>query len=80
MKQKTKAKRLSAYLLGICFLAISNLSCSKDENSYSSNLGNGDVSGIITDDMNSPLSGVTVTINDVDISDITDDPDPQTME
>ena len=73
MKQKTKAKRLSAYLLGICFLAISNLSCSKDENSYSSNLGNGDVSGIITDDMNSPLSGVTVTINDVDISDITDD-------
>ena len=70
MKQKTKAKSVSAYLLGICFLAISNLSCSKDENSYSSNLGNGNVSGIITDDKNSPLSGVTVTINDVDISDI----------
>ena len=73
MKQKTKVKRLTAYFFGICFLALSNLSCSGDEDNTTTNLGNGDVSGIITDDKNTPLSGVTVTVNDADISDITDD-------
>lgn len=73
MKQKTKVKRLTAYFFGICFLAFSNLSCSGDEDNTTTNLGNGDVSGIITDDNNTPLSGVTVTVNDADISDITDD-------
>lgn len=72
MKQKTKAKQLTAYLLGVCFLAFSNISCSNDENNNGANLGNGDVSGIITDDQNAPLSGVTVSVNDVDISSTTD--------
>ena len=71
MKQKTKAKKLVAYLFGICFLALSNLSCSQDENSDATNLGNGDVSGIITDDKNNPLEGVTVTVSDANITDVT---------
>lgn len=71
MKQKTKANKLMVYLFGIC-LAFSNISCSGDEDSNTTNLGNGDVSGIVTDDKNAPLEGVTVTVNDADISDITD--------
>lgn len=55
MKQKTKVKRLTAYFFGICFLAFSNLSCSGDEDNTTTNLGNGDVSGIITDDNNAPI-------------------------
>lgn len=72
MRQKTKAKILTAYFFGICFLAFSNLSCSGDVETNTTNLGNGDVSGIITDDNNSPLAGVTVTMTDTDISDMTD--------
>lgn len=71
MKQKTKANKLMVYLFGIC-LAFSNISCSGDEDSNTTNLGNGDVSGTVTDDKNAPLEGVTVTVNDADISDITD--------
>ena len=46
MRQKTKAKILTAYFFGICFLAFSNLSCSGDVETNTTNLGNGDVSGI----------------------------------
>jgi hypothetical protein len=72
MKQKTKFRQLTTYLLGICFLAISNISCTNDEDANGANLGNGDVSGVITDDQNSPLSDVLVTVNDVDITTTTD--------
>jgi len=72
MKQKTKAKHLFAYLLGVCILAMSNMSCTNDENSNNVSLGNGDVSGIVTDDHNNPLPDVSVTVNDLDISSTTD--------
>ena len=72
MKQKTKFRQLTTYLLGICFLAISNISCTNDKDANGTNLGNGDVSGVITDDQNSPLSDVLVTVNDVDITTTTD--------
>lgn len=61
MRQKTKAKILTAYFFGICFLAFSNLSCSGDVETNTTNLGNGDVSGIITDDNNSPTDYQTVS-------------------
>jgi hypothetical protein len=72
MKQKTKAKHLFAYILGVCIMAMSNMSCTNDENSNNVNLGNGDVSGIVTDDHDNPLSDVSVTVNDLDISSTTD--------
>ena len=72
MKQKTKAKHLFAYILGVCILAMSNMSCTNDENSNNVSLGNGDVSGIVTDDHNNPLPDVSVTVNDLDISSTTD--------
>ena len=62
MKQKTKVKQLTAYLIGICIIAFSNLSCTNEENGSGANLGNGDVSGIITDDHDLPLPDVTVTV------------------
>lgn len=72
MKQKTKAKQMMVYLLGICILAFSNISCTNDENTNGSNLGNGDVTGLITDDQNAPLADVTVSVSDADISTTTD--------
>ena len=72
MKQKTKVKQLTAYLIGICIIAFSNLSCTNEENGSGANLGNGDVSGIITDDHDLPLPDVTVTVSDADISTTTD--------
>ena len=42
MKQKTKAKQLTAYLLTVCFLALSSTACTNDENN-DVNLGNGNV-------------------------------------
>ena len=70
MRQKTKAKQLTAYLLTVCFLALGSTSCTNDENNNDVNLGNGNVSGIITDDQSNPLQGVSVTVNDADISKI----------
>ena len=72
MKQKTKVKQLTAYLIGICIIAFSNMSCTNEENGSGANLGNGDVSGIITDDHDLPLPDVTVTVSDADISTTTD--------
>ena len=72
MRQKNKAKQLTAYLLTVCFLALGSTSCTNDENNNDVNLGNGNVSGIITDDQSNPLQGVSVTVNDADISSTTD--------
>ena len=63
---------MMVYLLGICILAFSNISCTNDENTNGSNLGNGDVTGLITDDQNAPLADVTVSVSDADISTTTD--------
>ena len=72
MNQKTKTSKILAYLFGICLLAFGCLSCSDDTSSNETNLGEGNVSGIIVDDLNSPLQGVSVMVEDANASTTTD--------
>lgn len=72
MNQRTKTSKIVAYLFAICFMVFINFSCSDDTNNDANHLGEGDVSGIIVDDHNSPLQGVLVTVIDTDIRTTTD--------